>query len=184
MKGAKAVSEIRATGNYSYVSDRMAGPGWIMVGDAFAFIDPVFSSGVFLAMNGACRAAEVVAGALAEPRREAQLQRAYDAFIRKGIVTFSWFIQRFTSPGLRWIFKNPRNIYRIEEAVIAMLAGDVFRDTPLRTRFRALRGIYAVRTLVELPEAIRNLALRRRNAKQVATGITTAEGQPDTVGFS
>lgn len=184
MKGAKAVSEIRATGNYSYVSDRMAGPGWIMVGDAFAFIDPVFSSGVFLAMNGARRAAEIVGEVLAKPGREAALQREYDAFIRKGIVTFSWFIQRFTSPGLRWIFKNPRNIYRIEEAVIAMLAGDVFRETPVRSRFRALRGIYAVRTLVELPEAIRNYALRRRNAKQVATGITTAEGQPDTVGFS
>jgi flavin-dependent dehydrogenase len=184
MKDAKLVSEVRATGNYSYTSDRMTGPGWLMVGDAFAFIDPVFSSGVFLAMNGARRAAEVVDEVLREPGREAALQRGYDAFVRKGLVTFSWFIQRFTSPGLRWIFKHPRNVYRIEEAVISMLAGDVFRDTPVRSRFRALRAIYAVRTLVELPDAIRNLALRRRNAKQVATGITTPEGQPDTVGFS
>src|SRR5579862_897955 len=50
--------EVRVTGNYSYDSRRMGGPGWLMVGDAFAFLDPVFSSGVFLAMGGAEEAAD------------------------------------------------------------------------------------------------------------------------------
>src|SRR5258707_9022419 len=39
--------EVRVTGNYSYDSTRMGGPGWVLVGDAFAFLDPVFSSGVY-----------------------------------------------------------------------------------------------------------------------------------------
>src|ERR1700726_3028567 len=46
-------NEVRVTGNYSYDSRRMGGPGWVLVGDAFAFLDPVFSSGVYLAMSGA-----------------------------------------------------------------------------------------------------------------------------------
>ncbi|HTD74603.1 MAG TPA: NAD(P)/FAD-dependent oxidoreductase, partial [Steroidobacteraceae bacterium] len=60
MQRAELISEVRVTGNYSYDSTRMGGPGWVLVGDAFAFLDPVFSSGVYLAMSGAEQAAEVV----------------------------------------------------------------------------------------------------------------------------
>ena len=56
----------------------MTGPGWVMVGDAYAFVDPVFSSGVYLGMNSAEQAADVVDGALREPAREAALQRAME----------------------------------------------------------------------------------------------------------
>jgi flavin-dependent dehydrogenase len=56
--------EVRVTGNYSYDSTQMGGPGWVMIGDAFAFLDPVFSSGVYLAMSGAEQAAEVVDASL------------------------------------------------------------------------------------------------------------------------
>ena len=59
--------EVRATGNYSYDSTRMGDVGWVMIGDAFAFLDPVFSSGVYLAMSGAEQAADVVDAALRDP---------------------------------------------------------------------------------------------------------------------
>ncbi len=68
-------NEVRVTGNYSYDSSCMGGPGWILVGDAFAFLDPVFSSGVYLAMSGAEQAVEVVDAALREPSREMSLLR-------------------------------------------------------------------------------------------------------------
>jgi flavin-dependent dehydrogenase len=67
--------EVRVTGNYSYDSTQMGGPGWVMVGDAFAFLDPVFSSGVYLAMSGAEQAAMMIATALREPQREVSLLR-------------------------------------------------------------------------------------------------------------
>ena len=63
------------------------------------FLDPIFSSGVYLAMNSAERAAEVVAASLREPRREAALQRDYARFVRRGLNQLSWFIFRFTLPG-------------------------------------------------------------------------------------
>ena len=56
-----------ATGNYSYERTRMAGARYVMVGDAFAFVDPVFSSGVYLAMNSGALAADVVEGVLRDP---------------------------------------------------------------------------------------------------------------------
>jgi flavin-dependent dehydrogenase len=55
MEGAELLMPAQATGNYTYLSSQMSGPGYLIVGDAFAFIDPVFSSGVYLAMDSAER---------------------------------------------------------------------------------------------------------------------------------
>ncbi len=183
MKGAELLSEVRATGNYSYTSERMTGRGWIMVGDAFAFIDPVFSSGVYLAMNSGKVGAEVVDRILKSPASETQIHEEYERRIRKGIGTFSFFIYRFTTPAMRWIFQNPRNVYRLEEGVISMLAGDVFDSDEVEKRFRALKLLYAVRTLMEWRHAVKNFITRRRSARGIFRGVTTAEGQPDTLGF-
>ncbi len=183
MKNATLVNEVRATGNYSYTSERMTGRGFLMVGDAFAFIDPVFSSGVYLAMNSARAGAEVVDGVLRDRRQEDRLHKHYDARIRKGIGTFSWFIYRFTTPAMRWIFLNPRNVFRLEEAVVSMLAGDVFDSPDVQKRFKMMRALYGVRVLAELPGSIKNALERRRNARVIFKGVTTPEGQPDSLGF-
>ena len=68
MKDAVAVEPVRATGNYSYRSERLCGDGYLLVGDAYAFVDPVFSSGVYLAMSSAERAVAVVNASLTEGR--------------------------------------------------------------------------------------------------------------------
>ena len=120
-----------------------------MAGDAYAFVDPIFSSGVFLAMHGAERAAELVDAVLREPAREAALQQAYRERIDGGIGVFSWFIERFTTPVMRELFQHPRNIWQIEQAVIAMLAGNVFDDRAVLKRLRAFRVIYAMTALMQ-----------------------------------
>ena len=50
---ARLISEVEATGNYSYCSTRSHGRNFLLLGDAYAFIDPVFSSGVMFAMQSA-----------------------------------------------------------------------------------------------------------------------------------
>jgi geranylgeranyl reductase family protein len=55
LTGAKQVGRIYVTRDFSYVAREMAGPGWVLCGDAFGFLDPVYSSGVMLAMRmGEC----------------------------------------------------------------------------------------------------------------------------------
>lgn len=171
---AKRVADVRSTGNYSYKSDRMAGPGFIMVGDAFAFIDPVFSSGVYLAMNSAEIGAEIVDDILREPHREAELQARFDARVRRGVGTFSWFIYRFTTPGLQWIFRHPRNVYRLQDAVTSMLAGDVFGDPEIEKRFIALKALYALRSAAEIKRYVKSFWQRRRNTQVGFSGGTLA----------
>jgi flavin-dependent dehydrogenase len=136
--------EVRVTGNYSYDSTRMGGAGWVMVGDAFAFLDPVFSSGVYLAMSGAEQAAAVVDIALREPWREAGLLRKLERRQRAGMARFAFFIYRFNSPIMDRIFRKPRNLWQIEQGVISMLAGDLFDSPKVVRRLRAFKFIYAM----------------------------------------
>lgn len=136
MKNAELTSDVTATGNYSYTSEHMMGNGYIMIGDAYAFVDPVFSSGVLMAMNSAFNGADVVDGVLRQPETAAKVIKKFNRNVNFGIKTFSWFIYRITQPAMRNLFMSTnqkgRNTFRMEEAVLSLLAGDLFRDTPIR----------------------------------------------------
>lgn len=176
MRNARRVAPVHATGNYAYRCSRMAGPGWLMVGDAFTFLDPIFSSGVFLAMDSAVQAAEVVDGALREPRREAALQDAMANRLRRGLRHFEWAIYRFNTPVMRYLFNNPRNNWQVEQAVISMLAGDVFDHPAVTRRLYLFRAIYALTALQMLPQALRGWLQRRRAARSEFSGDTLHPG--------
>jgi flavin-dependent dehydrogenase len=165
--------EVRVTGNYSYDSAQMGGPGWVMIGDAFAFLDPVFSSGVYLAMSGAEQAATVVDTALREPQREASLLRKLEWRQRAGMKRFAFFIYRFNSPIMDRIFRQPRNIWQIEQGVISMLAGDLFDSRKVVRRLRAFKLIYAITALRHLVRWRSEHRYRLEQARLQFTGGTT-----------
>ncbi|OOG59453.1 NAD(P)/FAD-dependent oxidoreductase [Rhodanobacter sp. C03] len=137
-------NEIRVTGNYSYDSTRMGGPGWVLVGDAFAFLDPVFSSGVYLAMSGAEQAVEMVDQSLREPKREPALLRKLEKRQRAGMARFSFFIYRFNGPVMQQMFRQPRNTWQLEQGVISMLAGDLFDTPKVLWRLQLFKLVYAL----------------------------------------
>jgi flavin-dependent dehydrogenase len=178
MRGAQRVAPVHVTGNYSYTCSKMHGPGWVMVGDAYAFVDPVFSSGVYLGMNSAEQAADVVDGALREPAREASLQREMSTRLRRGLKHFQWFIYRFTTPVMRELFNNPRNFWQVEQAVISMLAGDVFDNPAVLRRLRLFRFIYAMTALRMAPDALRGWWRRRRQVGIAFSGDTLQQDNP------
>lgn len=147
MQQAELVSEVTATGNYSYKADHMAGEGYIMVGDAFAFVDPVFSSGVLLGMTSGKEGAKVVNTLLREPHRAGREIRRFNRKVRSGINTFSWFIYRITQPAMRNMFMSTarqKNAFRMEEAVLSLLAGDIFRDTPIKRSLFVFKVVYSL----------------------------------------
>jgi len=95
---AELGTEVEATGNYSYTCDHTHGSNYFLVGDAYAFIDPVFSSGVMLAMTSAAAAAETIDECLHRPQNAARALKRYDRLLRHGPKQFSWFIYRVTNP--------------------------------------------------------------------------------------
>jgi flavin-dependent dehydrogenase len=64
LAGASQVFPVQATRDFSYRSSRIAGDGWVLVGDAFGFLDPIYSSGVLLALKSGELAADSIHAAL------------------------------------------------------------------------------------------------------------------------
>jgi flavin-dependent dehydrogenase len=177
MRKAELTGEARATGNYSYTSTRLHGDDWLMVGDAFAFVDPVFSSGVYLAMNSASLGAEVVDARLRGLETAPQLAKDYERRVNRGLRTFSWFIYRFTSPPMHRLFMAPKNTFRMQEAVISVLAGDLFRNTPLTVPLALFKGLYYSTSARQLASSWRGYVHRRRNARSIFAGGTTPQDE-------
>jgi len=135
----------RAVSNYSYTSAQHTGPGFALIGDAHTFIDPVFSSGVYLAMSGAERVVPLVEQWLNNERRKyARSCTRYERTMQKAIKAFSWFIYRFTTPEMEHLFQNPKNVLGVEQAVVSMLAGDVYKRNSVHIRLMVFKFIYFV----------------------------------------
>ena len=170
LKDATLVDEqVWATGNYSYQADRCAGERFLMLGDAYAFIDPVFSSGVYLAMQSAFDGAEAVATALDRPAAYPAARRRFERRMQHGPRQFSWFIQRMTNPMMRELFMHPANPLRMQEAVLSLLAGDIHGKTPIWTSLALFKGVYYLSSLVALPRTWRAWRQRRQLIRDVGT---------------
>lgn len=124
------VTPSRMIGNFSFRNTKSYGPRFASVGDSACFIDPVFSSGVSLALNGGMSLAKRLITALAEgteadpelARPTAELiQPAYDSFCS---LVYRFYNTRFVDNVL-FTSAEPSEM---RSAVISVLAGDVFRD--------------------------------------------------------
>jgi flavin-dependent dehydrogenase len=169
LKDATLLEPATTTGNYAYDSKICRGEKFVMIGDAYAFVDPMFSSGVYLAMNSAFESAVAVDHWLKGemPMAEKQFRRL-EKMMKHGPKMFSWFIYRITSPAIRKIFMQPRNVWRMQEALLSILAGDLFRSTPVGPRLLGFKFIYYCSCLSILPQAIKTWAWRRRNVAMAA----------------
>jgi len=157
---ATMCTDVHATGNFSYMCDRCYGKNFLMIGDAFAFIDPVFSSGVMLAMMGGSAAAQATDAILRNPSGRMDALRRFDKLMRRGPSEFSWFIYRVTNPTMRELFLHPRNVLRMEEALLSLLAGDVYGRTPFWTSLYLFKALYYMISFAHLGRTLR--AVRRR----------------------
>ena len=161
LRDAELVEEPTATGNYSYECDACQGVNHILVGDAYTFIDPVFSSGVMLAMNGGFAGADVVDARLkGDAAAEERARERYEFVMRRGPREFSWFIYRVTNPTMRELFMDPSERLDMKKALLSVLAGDLFRGTPIRRGLFFFRLVYYTFSLAHLRRTFR--AWRRR----------------------
>jgi flavin-dependent dehydrogenase len=169
LRGATLVEDkVWATGNYAYQATQCGGARFLLLGDAFAFVDPVFSSGVYLAMASAFSGADVVAATLdGKPAEAAAARRRFEAQMVKGPREFSWFIHRMTNPAMRELFMNPANPLRMQEAVLSLLAGDIFGKTPIWLSLTLFKGVYYLTSLARLPRTLRAWRARRGNIREV-----------------
>lgn len=171
LANAQLVSDVEATGNYSYAANHSHGKNYLLLGDAFAFIDPVFSSGVWLAMNSAVAGAEAVDCCLRVPSRAASALKKFDHVMRHGPRELSWFIYRITKPIMREFFMHPRNPLRTKEALLSVLAGDIFGKTPIWTSLAVFKSVYFASSFFNFRRSLAATLRRRQNIRDTPTAI-------------
>jgi flavin-dependent dehydrogenase len=143
LAGAERVTPLHRAANFAYENTPIVGDRFLAVGDAVAFVDPIFSGGVHIALQSGEIAARTIARAFAENRFEASAFRPYQDTVRAGIAPFVRMIRKYYEPAFIALFVNPRNYFGMMEAVLTVLAGGAFFSMPLRLRL-ALELLFAI----------------------------------------
>ena len=141
MRHAERISDVTGTGNYSYYAASNGGDGYLMIGDAFAFLDPVFSSGVLLAMTSGELGAEVADTWLRDPARGRAAARRMERTMRHAMDRIGWLVYRINTPALRLLFMAPRNTFRMRDGIVSLLAGN------LRGTWASVMPVLAFKTI-------------------------------------
>ncbi|MFC7220675.1 NAD(P)/FAD-dependent oxidoreductase [Streptomyces polyrhachis] len=143
LKNAKRVKEFKAEGDYSYSLSKVADDSLVMIGDAARFVDPIFSSGVSVALNSARLAsADIIAAHQAGDFRKERFD-GYVTTLRGAVNNWYEFISIYYRLNILFtaFVQDPR--YRLD--VLKMLQGDVYDGEP--------KALSAMREIVEAVEA-------------------------------
>jgi flavin-dependent dehydrogenase len=129
MANAVRVNEFKTEGDYSYILDKFCGNGYLMVGDAARFVDPIFSSGVSVAMHSARFGAQTVISALESGDWSEAALKPYETTLRGGVDIWYEFIRLYYKLlPLFTIFIQSE--YRVE--ILRLLQGEVFERHDVR----------------------------------------------------
>ncbi len=130
LAGATRTSDVGSVSDYSFTSRRYGGDGWVLVGDAATFLDPVFSTGVFLGMSAGLRAAGVIDGALASKGRvDAGDFDAYGRTTERMVARLRPFVYGYYDPVFTRMFCEKEPLEAFRAAVTSILTGDVERPS-------------------------------------------------------
>src|SRR5258706_6153960 len=125
MKRARLVNAIQATSDFSYHNRRLIGPRLLRVGDAAGFIDPIFSAGVYLAMYSGKLGAQTVLDSLAAGDADPRRLRIYEKKVVRAMPGYSELVEAFYTKPFMEIFLEPRPKFKVPDAMVAILAGEL-----------------------------------------------------------
>ncbi len=135
---ARRTGEPRYEADFSYRSNRYAGDRWLLAGDSGSFLDPVFSTGVQLALESGSEAASAIAQALAD---EGQRRRAFGRYQRRRRQRhrhFARWVSRFYDPAFRDLLCQPTDRLDLLPAAASVLAGATGLSFGVRWRIALL----------------------------------------------
>lgn len=141
-RGAEMISEIYTTGNYSYRAQQGCGEGFLMIGDAYGFVDPMFSTGVLMAMTAGELGAQAAHAWLDDPLRGDRLAQRTNRELARAMDRISWLIYRINNPVMRSLFMAPRNTLWMRDGIINMLAGNLRGDPRAIVPILSFKAVY------------------------------------------
>ena len=134
MKDAERVNEVRTRKDFSYAMERIVGENFALVGDAAGFLDPIFSTGVYMAM----KAAGIVSDAIEAKLRRGDMRplRVYERSLQRAIGRYLHFVSNFYTRPFLEIFLQPAPRFGLMQAIVRVLAGDVWGTPGGRFKLR------------------------------------------------
>jgi flavin-dependent dehydrogenase len=156
---ARPVSDVYSTANYSYRARRGSGDGFLMIGDAYGFVDPMFSTGVLIAMTAGELGAKTADTWLKDPARGQKMAARTSRELARAMDRISWLIYRINDPVLRTMFMAPSNRFWMRDGIINMLAGN------LRGNLRSALPILCFKTAFHVLSALHRYAPGRELAE-------------------
>jgi flavin-dependent dehydrogenase len=147
---AHRVSPARFDADYSYLGTCMAGDRWLAVGDATGFLDPIFSTGVLLAMQAGLDAAEAISGALSEGDCSARRFASYERRVRQRYHHFRRFAVGFYDPAFRDLWFTRSNRFGLYQAILSVLAGNWRPSFLTRARIELFFMLVALQRVIPL----------------------------------
>ncbi len=162
---------MRVEKDFSYGATAYAGDRWLLAGDAGSFLDPVFSTGVSIALESGIEAARELDAALADGRFGRARFARFERTQRRRFELFRRFVVAFYTPWFRDLFFQPEAPRLLFRAVVTVLAGN-WRP-PLRTRWliSCFFGLVALQRRVQLaPRLVRRDALAGYPDERLALG--------------
>jgi len=147
MREAELLSDVTSTGNYSYRCTAAWGEGYMLIGDAFGFVDPVFSSGVLLAMTAGDLGADVADTWLDNPAAGRAKARRVERDVKHAMHRISWLIYRINTPALRHLFMGPKNVLRMRDGLVSLLAGNLRGSWNAVIPVLAFKGVFYAMSL-------------------------------------
>jgi flavin-dependent dehydrogenase len=132
MKNAERVTPIYARKDFSFRMRNLAGDNYALIGDAAGFLDPIFSTGVFMAM----KSADMVIDGVSQRLRSGSVHglRAYERDMQRGLDKYLRFIEYFYDHDFLEVFLQPSERWGLLDAVVGVLAGDIFSNDTNRFR--------------------------------------------------
>ncbi len=127
LESAERVSQVYVIADFSYRSRRIAGDGWVLVGDAFGFLDPVYSSGVLLAFKSGEYAADTIHSALQDGDLSGARLGCFGPRVAAGMQTIRRLVYAFYDPEFH-IGSFVRKYPKYHDHIVRILIGDVFND--------------------------------------------------------
>ena len=127
-----------ATADFSYAVSRLTGERWVLAGDAAGFIDPVFSSGIYIAIYSGEKAGETINIALMDPAKKSAAYRRYERTVQKRLASYlklssGWYTKEFIE-----IFLHPKEIMNMVAIVNSVLGG----NPPRTFQERLVMGLF------------------------------------------
>ncbi len=122
--------------DYTYSCRPFAGDGYFLIGDAATFLDPIFSTGVSVAVNGAIEVAQLVDDVLARRIPAARARRIYISHLEQSTGALFHLVRQYYDHDFRELFMHGKGPLAVHRAVIGVLAGNVFPKPPLKIRWR------------------------------------------------